>query len=1015
MKKVLSLVLALALVLGSFAPVFAAENEYAAEGAKLQELGVLAGDGNGLNLDGELTRAELYTLVSRLMDQEETAKTYPVKGNIIFDDVNEGDWYDGIVGWAFGNGLTKGMGNGTFAPNDVVPAQQLQALMLRVLGYTDVEWDDVPATATEKGIMGDIVPSGNSTRGLMSALVLNTLKTETATGTILAIDLGFDDLVVVVPPVVDGDLAIESITATSLIQIVVDFNMDVEDNEEAADKSNYEVDLETVDSVSVDGSAVTITLDDGVENQADAILTIAEDVFGEEVEAEFRFFDQDLPEVEGITVNGPKSLAIEFSEPIATKGTVTIKTGTSTLSVNSTNITGIGTKVITVPLYSTLVDGKTYNVNVKGFADYAVYNNITSTVAVEYVEDVNPPVATITEATQEYVKVEFNKPVTGLTKDHFSHTFTAWKSIKITGDDDFTSASLAKSDKVEEVYVWFYGDDSNLERPIAEGSTSFRILTKADDSTIKDLWSNEFASETLTLSVVSDKAAPSIVEIIVTDEDAFTIEFSKNVVFDEDNIEITDTDGDEIGNVDVEVTGPVEKVYTINLGTSLANETILVTIKDVEDTTLLANEMKPYSTALDISDQTAPKVEMVTYDTTEQMLYVFFDEEVTSETALIAGNYFLVNGTSYTKLSKAPEFFNNSRTVMIELTNAQHALMNLSSTGTKVFVTGVLDVDENEIAKNLTEVIANQNDNTPAMDEAIATSTDTVQITFTQELAEVEIDAFLVNGFAPIAMEVTMDGAKTVVTLTLDPAHLLAYDDSAIRVTYADTAIVGSTDTNEEYKLIENLFGVNPLSGEFAVIEDQISPELTYDSNDDAIITRTGDIITLAFTEGITFKSAALAAADLVIEDEDGNQLLATSDYETVANSVYVNISLLSTGDYVDYAGTLTVSTVDEVNYIFDANVNENTLVAFEDITVDLGTVEALTLATTLEGTATTSAGLAVTDAEIATAQANIDAAQVAHDYAERLDIADTAVDNTAALATIQTAIDAAQAIIDAL
>lgn len=182
MKKVLSLVLALALVLGSFAPAFAAENPYAEQGEFLKELGVFKGDENGLRLDDELKRAELFTLISRLMGEEEEAKSYPIKGSLVFSDV-EGHWADSIIGWAFANGLTAGYPDGTVKPEKIATVQETQLFLLRALGYDSVEWNDVPAKAKELGIMGDIEVEGNATRGLLAALTVNTLDTAKADGT----------------------------------------------------------------------------------------------------------------------------------------------------------------------------------------------------------------------------------------------------------------------------------------------------------------------------------------------------------------------------------------------------------------------------------------------------------------------------------------------------------------------------------------------------------------------------------------------------------------------------------------------------------------------------------------------------------------------------------------------------------------------------------------------------------------------------------------------------------------
>ena len=970
MKKVLSLVLALALVLGSFVPAFAAENPYSEEGEILKNLGVFKGDQAGLRLDDELKRSELFTLISRLMGEEEEAASFPIKGSAIFSD-SEGHWSDPIIGWAYAKGLTKGYPDGTVKPENVATVQETQLFLLRALGYENVDWVNVPATAAIAGVMGDIEAEGNATRGLLAGLTVNTLLAETTDGTILALDLGYEELIVpiavevvefgevpngaalelpetvvvvyedgstqelavvwdeydttvggelVIEGAIEGtdlvakatadvgaaDLAVQSVTHDNLLQVFVEFNMDVADNKEVADFANYSLDLESIDNVKVDGSTAIVTFSDGVENQVDGTLTISEKILGQEEEFKFKFFDGELPKVLDITITGPKNFTVEFSEPIKTSGSITVKTGSSTLSVNSASIEGLGTKTISVPLYSTLIDGKPYSIGIKGFADYAGYNNITETVVVEYEKDETPPVVAMAEATQEYVRVEFSKPVKGLTTDHFSHTFTAWKAIKITGEDDFGATDLAASEDTKVVYVWFYGSGSD-EYPIAEGTTSFRILSKANDIEIEDLWGNEFETETLNVSVTADKEAPSIVEIDVTGEDEFTIEFSKNVSFNEDNIEVTDLDGEEIKDVKVNVSGS-GKEYTIDLGTSLAGETILVTIKNVEDTTLLENKLGTYSTTLDITDTTAPKVEMVTYEPANKMLYIFFDEDVTTDTALTAGNYYLVLNDAYTKLTKTPEFFNNSRTVRIELTTAQDSIA--VDPATAVFVANVLDLDGNEVQDNLTDPVVDQSTNIPAMHEAVATAVDTVKVTFTQELAEVEMGAFLIGGNAPIAMEVTLDGSKTVVTFTLGSTDELEHDLGAggVQVTYHNET------------LIENLFGISPANGEFEQIIDKIKPEVVTSG-----ITTAGGIVSIQMSEDLdTNVNGNLYALDLVITNADGDELLAGVQYETALNLTDPSIIEI-TG--LTATETYNIKSQDSITYIKD--IPGNTAVPF--------------------------------------------------------------------------------------
>ena len=974
MKKVLSLVLALALVLGSFVPAFAAENPYSEEGEILKNLGVFKGDQAGLRLDDELKRSELFTLISRLMGEEEEAASFPIKGSAIFSD-SEGHWSDPIIGWAYAKGLTKGYPDGTVKPENVATVQETQLFLLRALGYENVDWVNVPATAAIAGVMGDIEAEGNATRGLLAGLTVNTLLAETTDGTILALDLGYEELIVpiavevvefgevpngaalelpetvvvvyedgstqelavvwdeydttvggelVIEGAIEGtdlvaiatadvgaaDLAVQSVTHDNLLQVFVEFNMDVTDNKEVADPANYSLDLEDIDNVKVDGSTAIVTFNDGVENQVDGTLTISEKILGQEEEFKFKFFDGELPKVLDITITGPKNFTVEFSEPIkevTATGRITVKTGSSTLSVNSTSIEGFGTKTLSVPLYSTLIDGKPYSISIKGFADYAGYNNITETVVVEYEKDETPPVVAMAEATQEYVRVEFSKPVKGLTADHFSHTFTAWKAIKITAEDDYGAAALATGKETKVVYVWFYGDSALDEYPIDEGTTNFRILSKANDSEIEDLWGNEFETETLNVSVTADKEAPSIVEIDVTSEEEFTIEFSKNVSFNEDNIEVTDLDGEEIKDVKVNVTVVSGKEYKIDLGTNLAGETILVTIKNVEDTTLLENKLGIYSTTLDITDTTAPKVEMVTYEPTNKMLYIFFDEDVTTETALTAGNYYLVDDTpvSYTKLTKTPEFFNNSRTVRIELTDAQHAIAEKATT--KIFVANVLDLDGNEVQDNLTAAVVDQSTNVPAMHEVVATAVDTVEVTFTQELAEVEMGAFLIGTHAPIAMEVTLDGSKTVVTFTLEAIHELPHHVGSVNVTYHDET------------LIENLFGINPDGLESVAVVDKIKPEVVTGG-----ITTAAGLVSIQMSEDLGGVPETLYALDLVITNADGDELLAGVQYTTALNATdasIIEITGLNAGE------TYKIKSKDSITYIKD--IPGNTAVPF--------------------------------------------------------------------------------------
>ncbi len=185
-KKLLSLLLTLALLFGMAIPAFAAETEAKVAADKLNELGLFQGVGNNADgtpnydLDRTPTRAEAVTLLVRLLgkDAEAKATTYTLP----FTDVAA--WAKPYVGYAYANGLTKGTGETTFGSNDMVSATQYLTFVLRALGYesgTDFAWDKAWEKTDELGLTaGEYTADAAFVRGdaaIVSAAALEeTLK-----------------------------------------------------------------------------------------------------------------------------------------------------------------------------------------------------------------------------------------------------------------------------------------------------------------------------------------------------------------------------------------------------------------------------------------------------------------------------------------------------------------------------------------------------------------------------------------------------------------------------------------------------------------------------------------------------------------------------------------------------------------------------------------------------------------------------------------------------------------------
>ena len=328
----------------------------------------------------------------------------------------------------------------------------------------------------------------------------------------------------------------------------------------------------------------------------------------EETEIEFEVFDGTRPEAEEIKVTGPSNLEIVFSEPIEGGGDVEVKSGNSTIGTG--DYEGYGSRTISITVWDELKDGETYEVIVKDFKDYAGLINISKTFEVEYVKDTEPPVAEITKVEQTHIKVEFSKPVKGLHKENFYHTFTAWEAKGIYKDEAMTADSaIEPEDSVKTVWVKF-ADDANNDNPLAEGTQRVGIRGKYDDVDVVDNWGNKFESVEIEVTVSVDKEAPEVTSITVESEDKIKVTFNKVVNFSEDNIEVLDTDGKEIDDVSVTVdpNGKAAKEFIVDLGTKLPGKTIVVKITDVEDTALEPNKLSEYKATIEITDKTAPTV-----------------------------------------------------------------------------------------------------------------------------------------------------------------------------------------------------------------------------------------------------------------------------------------------------------------------------------------------------------------------------------------------------------------------
>jgi len=139
MKKLLSLVLTLALMCGLLPTAYAASNEAIGSADILNALGLFNGTGTDANgnpiydLDKIPTRNQAVIMLVRLLGKEEEALSGDWE--LPFADVAKGSTAYPYIGYAYANGLTNGTSATTYNGTNPIKANQYITFVLRALGY----------------------------------------------------------------------------------------------------------------------------------------------------------------------------------------------------------------------------------------------------------------------------------------------------------------------------------------------------------------------------------------------------------------------------------------------------------------------------------------------------------------------------------------------------------------------------------------------------------------------------------------------------------------------------------------------------------------------------------------------------------------------------------------------------------------------------------------------------------------------------------------------------------------
>lgn len=717
-------------------------------------------------------------------------------------------------------------------------------------------------------------------------------------------------------------------SATNLKEVTVTFDGTV-DKSTASEVANYSItgtNSPEVDSVLVseDGKSVTLTLKDVFANQSEYKLSVNNIKAGDKVlndkDIAFKPLDNTVPTVAKVEALGNKTVRVSFSEPIKTAQTSNFEIDGKVV-VGSIQTTS---NSVILKLSSSLTDGE-HTITAEGVQDFNNFKVIKAETKFNVVEDKEAPtVASVVSASFEKVVLKFSEPVEQVFASNVYWMQGASKrqasSVKALADDTYEFT--------------FVGDNKLV------------YTTDLFVANVKDYSGNVIAKETkVQVSPVIDQTRPEVLtSSFVKDSNnkQIVIKFSKSL--DEvtakkaSNYVIKDKDGkvQPISST-VDATSK-DKEVTITLLTALKdNSEYTLTVNGVSDNTTLKNVMLPYTTTLNVKDNTSPTVSSVTR-LSDKQLYVEFSEAMATsgDGSVVDAAKYTITDTGFSPAKTlTPASFNvtgDSKGVIITFNDSLSAHNLL-----KVNVKLVKDAAGNY----LTDLQATFNPGqvsdkvSTTVKTVTAVATDKVEVEFTKALQSLNQGDFKVEGNEISYSELSADGKTATFTLKTDlPEDVKnAVGTGLLKLTVAGTP--SSVDI-----LGSKVATIAPVD-----ITDEIAASVkaiaSYDTS--------GKVIKITFNEGVNVKSLTEVKTDFVVKDHEGKAVGVST--ATVAGAK--NEELIVTLDRVVLAATVTVK---DSRFITDRAADANAIANIDAKTVDLGDTLAASVTTQLPAASTITA-----------------------------------------------------------
>ncbi len=948
---------------------------YAKEAVQsLVDAGVIQGDANGnFNPLKTISRAEAATIFTNALELE-------AEGDVNFKDVKADAWYYDAIAATVENGIFEGVSATEFAPNKQLTRSEAAKILVDAFelegegdlsefadastvkpwakSYLEIAVANGVIKGSEANGKTNLNPNAPITRQDFAVVFSRTIENVDATPKVDKIEVvdaktlnvtlsdGTKETVTLekalepnketevtfkikdveykakVTYVVTTATAVKSVSATNLKQVVVEFDGKV-DPATAAEAGNYSLtgaNDPVVDTavVSEDGSTVTLTVVDKLENQSEYKLAVNNIKAGDKVinakDLKFKPLDNTVPTVAKVEALGNKTIRVHFSEPVKAAQTSQFQIdGKVVVGSIQTNL-----NTVIIKLSSTLTDGE-HTLTAEGTEDYNNFKTVKADTKFNVVEDKTAPTVSVVSASFEKVVLKFSEPVEQVFASNIY-----W----MQGGSKKQAASVKQL--ADDKYEFTFTGDNKLV-----------YTTDLFVTNVKDYSGNVIDKDTkVQVTPVIDQTRPEVISsTFVKDSNnkQITIKFTKSLDTDiakkAANYVIKDKDG-KVQPISSTVNVSKDKEVTITLLGSLKDNTdYTLSVNGVADNTTLKNVMLPYTTTLSVKDVTAPKLVSVTQLNNKQ-IYVAFNEAMATsgDGSIVDIDKYTVTGPDNKKITIAS--FNvtqDSKGVILNFSNPIPEVTTPLNPNYKVKVQLVKDLAGNYLEGLQGELVVDRQQTT-IINSVEATAKNKVEVEFSNPIQSLVQGDFTITGSEIAHNEISADGKTVTFTLKTDLAEDAKKDGNAVTL-----AVKASPSTVD-------VLGKNITGGVSPTVVDKIAA--TVDTEKITAVQNRDDQIKITFNEAVKLTAGGKPESDFIVKDglkSSGNNVKV--DKVEVDTTDATNKTLILTLEK-----SLVAATVEVTNPRFVEDLAGNIIAKIEATSVELDSKGA---ATTLEAAKT--------------------------------------------------------------